>query len=161
VKLAPRLSTRLNHWPTSLLISAGHSITPTQASQIAALANIGDQTLSASPNGPNNAIFANAVQAAMTDIEYGSTSDGGAAVNAETANLLTLAQGLTPNAASWLQRGDFGEPECSAAYYSGCPRTRLHLPTRRWTCWPDHPPSRLVLEEVQSTRMNESESVRV
>jgi PEP-CTERM motif len=75
---------------------SGHSITPTQASQIAALANIGDQTLSASPNNPNNAIFSNAVQAAMTDIEYGSTSDGGAAVNAETANLLTLVQGLTP-----------------------------------------------------------------
>ena len=75
---------------------SGHSITPTQARQIAALATIGDQMLSASPNNPNNAIFANAVQAAITNIEYGSTSDGGAAVNAETANLLNFVQGLTP-----------------------------------------------------------------
>jgi hypothetical protein len=75
---------------------SGNSITATQAREIAALANIGDQMLEASPNNPNNAVFSNAVQAAITDIEYGSTSDGGADVNAETANLLTRVQGLTP-----------------------------------------------------------------
>src|SRR5207249_1341850 len=69
----------------------GHPITARQASEIAALATIGDRTLAVSPSN----VFANAVQAAITDIEYGTTSDGGPAVNAETTKLLTWASGLT------------------------------------------------------------------
>jgi hypothetical protein len=69
----------------------GDSITSRQASEIAAVVNIGDQMLTASPSD----VVANAVQAAITDIEYGTTSDGGAAANAETTTLLTWASGLT------------------------------------------------------------------
>ena len=62
------------------------SITPRQAREIAALASIGDWMLSLSPD----AIVANAIQAAITNVQYGSTSDGGADVNLKTIELMNL-----------------------------------------------------------------------
>ena len=73
---------------------SGNSITHRQAREIGALASFGDLMLR---TATNKAVFSNAVQAAISDIEYGSTSDGGAAVNAETATLIAWAESLTPS----------------------------------------------------------------
>lgn len=67
------------------------SITPRQASEIAALVTIGEQMLRSSPSN----VLANAIQAAITNVEYGTTSDGGIAVNQVTMDLMNTVGALT------------------------------------------------------------------
>jgi hypothetical protein len=78
---------------TSVRVPGGSiPITPRQAQQIAALATLGDATLNQTPT---DAVFANAIQAAITNIQYGTTSDGGTAVNLKTIELMNWASDLT------------------------------------------------------------------
>lgn len=65
--------------------------TPRQASQIAALAYTGDEMLRKSPSN----VVGNAVQAAITNIQYGTTSDGGTEVNLKTIELMNWVSSLT------------------------------------------------------------------
>lgn len=66
-------------------------ITPRRASEIAALVTVGEQMLRSSPSD----VLANAIQAAITNVEYGTTSDGGTAVNQQTMDLMNWVGALT------------------------------------------------------------------
>lgn len=66
-------------------------LTGTQINQIGALAAYGDFVMSSSPSNAKSA----AIQAAIWDVEYGTTATGSAAFVAELTNIMTLLPTLT------------------------------------------------------------------
>ncbi len=103
------------------------NITRRQASQIAALAYTGDQMLRKSPSN----VVSNAVQAAITNIQYGTTSDGGTEVKLKTMELMDWVSGLTDAQLARYQMQIYisptGEQQTGSAYIIPEPSSILSI----------------------------------